>query len=335
MKAKDFIVKPTSIPDIERIPFGVFSLDALTGGGIPVGKISIFEGNKSSGKTTIALKVIGNFLRKYKNKQVLYLDLEESFDKDWASNFINKKDLDRILVINDMLYAEQIIDIVVELLKDDELDIGMILLDSVANLIPITDANKSAVDDTVGTLARVLNKFFRKVLPIKSMYKRQGRDLTLLLINQLRVKIGAAAFTSGYTKPGGAYQDFLAHLDIRFYNLGNETLEGIVVRTKHQFRIEKSKLKNAVQQMKGEFKLVLVDHTGHKVGETIDLPYIINSAKKYGALVRDGSKWYWLGMEFKSKKDIEDALVSDKKLYDKLYWDTVKLVSEKKLEELQ
>ncbi len=302
---------------VKRIPSGVFSFDVLTGGGIPVGKVTIFEGNKSSGKTTHSLRIIGNYLAEFENKKVLYVDFENSFDAEWTSRFVEDSDMDRILLI-EPLYAEEGIDAIVDILNNDK-DVGMLFVDSLANMIPIADAEKSAYEDTVGAQAKVINKMFRKILPIMSSMRREDRELTVLLINQQRVKIGATAFTSGTTKPGGVYQDFIASLDIKFSYIGNVESKSVTIKTKHQFKVEKSKIARAVPYRKGEFSIVLVEHNGLSVGQSDDYTTVINSAKRCGVLERDGNKWKFGENVFKTLAEVEDAVRNDEAFYITLY----------------
>jgi len=306
----------------KRIPSGVFSFDVLTGGGLPENKITIFWGSKSSGKTTMALKIIGNYLQMFKDKEVLYVDLEDSFDKEWASRFIEDEDFDRVLLIRP-LYAEEAIDAMVDILNSDEYNIGFLMIDSLANMVPIADFEKSASEDTVGMQARVINKMIRKLLPIKSAMNKEGKTLTCIFINQVRSKIGARAFTPDSTKPGGHYQDFVAHMIIRFYAVENVTKGDVTIKVKHQFKIEKAKVNNAIQGRKGAFSLVLVDHEGMEIGQTDDYNIILNSAKKFKVLERIGNKWKFNENVFTTQADVLTRMREDIKFYVELYETTM------------
>jgi len=306
------------VSNIGRIPSGVFAFDVLTGGGIPINKISIFEGNKASGKTTMSYKIIANFLEMYPDKQVLYADFEHSFDKEWISVFINESALNRVLVITPT-YAEEGIDIIQNILTDENFNIGFLFIDSVAAMIPIADGESSAMDNFVGLFAKTYNKLLRKILISITAYSKVNKTLTTLLINQLRVKIGAAAFTPTSVKAGGVFQEFVNHLDVRFFYIEDIVRNSIPIKRKHQLRIEKAKLKNAYEHSKGEFSIVKVPHDNLKIGQSDDANTILVYAKKYNVITRNGNKWVIFGEEFKNQGEILLKMANSPDFYKMLY----------------
>jgi len=321
-KASEF--KKETLP---RIPSNIFTFDALTGGGLPLWKFSIFHGNYSSGKTTVSLKIIGNFLQKYKDKQVAYIDFEDSFDKLWASNFIDQKDMDRLLVVTPD-YGEQGIDFTISLAKEPE--IGFIFVDSLAQMIPTTEAENSAFDDTVGLQAKLINKFIRRLLPIYSVAKREHRPLGCILINQERAKIGARVFGEQTQKAGGYFQNFVAGLDIKFYVKQKDT----ATETKPAkwvelgFKIEKSKVSGILPYRSGIFKIALVDdkENGIKTGDSLDTKVVADYAIKYNIITKEKGE-YNVGSGLRTIASVEEYFKTKPKEYYKCYNELVTLIS--------
>lgn len=296
-------------PDLPRIPSGVFIFDALTGGGVPLWKFSIFHGVKSSGKTTQGLRVIGNFLELYPDKQAIYVDFENSYDPDWAKNFIEEESMERMFVASPD-YGEEGVDLTVELAKQDE--VGFIFIDSLAMMIPTVEATNSALDDTMGLQAKLVNKMIRKLVPILSNAKKNNRPLTVLLINQLTSNMGATKFSSGVKKPCGYFQDFVNSLDVRFYLKEYKMKGDFPTAGVYSIKIEKGKVKGAIPNAKGEFKISLVNDGVSVVGEPLDAETILSYAKRTGVLERRGNSWGYGENVFKNLAEILDRLYQDR-----------------------
>ena len=242
---------------VPRIKSNCFMLDLLTGGGIPEGRITIFHGAKSSGKTSMALRVAGEYLRRYPRYSVVYMDFEQDFKWDWAKHFIS--DPKRFHLVQPD-YGEQGIDLMKEYAQCD--DIGLIINDSLAMMIPIRDAEISADADTVGLQAKLVSKMFRKLIPLMLIARKRGQLLTLLLINQTRVRIGTKTFAPQTYKPGGNMQDFVASLDIRFYMKEYKKIGNIPAKSVHRFLIEKNRV--GIPKRSGEYIMSLVAHNGDR-----------------------------------------------------------------------
>jgi len=310
---------PSSI--LPRIPSSIFVFDALTGGGLPLWKFSIFHGSYSSGKTAVSLKIMGNFLRKYPDKYIAYIDFEDSFDKQWVSNFVDEKDMDRILVVNPD-FGEQGVDYTVELAKQDE--VGFIFVDSLAEMIPTNDIDKSASDDTVGLQAKLINKLLRKLIPIVSIARKTERPLACILINQERAKVGARVFGAQTQKAGGYFQEFVAGLDIRFYRKSkdeaNETKASKWIEI--GFKIEKSKITGILPYRSGAFRMSLLGN----VGEVNNAKPVAIYGIKYGLIKKEG-KYYSVGKDITTKDGVIEYFSTYPKEYFEVYDKLVEIIS--------
>ncbi len=306
---------------VPRIKTDIFSLDLLTGGGLPKDRIVIIWGNKSSGKTTLMLKTIGKFLENNKDEVVLYADLEHSYDPIWASNFIAKEDMCRLHIIQPD-YGELAIDMIMKYSQSD--DLGMIVVDSIAMLIPTKEAEGDAGDQNIGLQARLVNKFFRKIIPVISQKKRLlNKHLGVFLINQPRVKFGGHAFGAQTMKVGGMMQDLVNSLDIHMYTKEYKKVKGIPAKVVHTFTIEKNKL--GLAKRSGEYIMALEDHDNFKTGDIDDFKIVTSYAKRCGILKKEGTKWIAGSKEFTSLLAVSNFLEENKEAFQKVKEKTLQL----------
>lgn len=177
----------------------VDSDDKFTSGGFPLGKLCLFYGNEGSGKSSLAYRIVGSAQRMGYN--CAWVDTEHSFSDQLAevngvdksklfySNLINTEDPDKIAT------AENIMDMIIGACGSKK--INVIVLDSVANLVPERVMENGADKDTVAELARVLSKTLGKLLSFSA-----SNNVLVIFINQLREKIGVM-FGNPDTMPGG------------------------------------------------------------------------------------------------------------------------------------
>ncbi len=197
---------------VERIPSGVFTFDMQSGGGIPQNRLIILHGPKSSGKTTFSLRMAGQQQRMFKDDSVLFADFEHTYDHNWAKHLV--PDFGRFHLIQPD-YGEQGIDWIADFAKTD--DLGMIIVDSIAMMIPTAEAEGEAGDAYVGKLSQLTNRMQRILLPLMSRRRRLKRPLTLIFINQERAKFGGKSFQPTTSQPGGFMQGFVASMMVKFY----------------------------------------------------------------------------------------------------------------------
>lgn len=195
----------TATLDVEAISTGCLSLDMALGvGGVPKGRVVEIFGPEASGKTTLALHIVAECQKN--GGQAAFIDAENALDPEYAKNLgCNADDL----LVSQPDSAEQALDILQKLLETAALDV--IVIDSVAALVPIKELEGQIGDVTVGLQARLMSQALRKLSgPINKS------RTCVVFINQIREKIGVM-FGSPETTPGGRALKFYAsvRLDIR------------------------------------------------------------------------------------------------------------------------
>ena len=195
----------TATLDVEAISTGCLSLDMALGvGGVPKGRIIEVFGPESSGKTTLALHIVAECQKN--GGKAAFIDAENALDPEYAKNLgCNAEDL----LVSQPDSGEQALDILQKLLETAALDV--IVIDSVAALVPKAELDGQIGDVTVGLQARLMSQALRKLSgPINKS------RTCVVFINQIREKIGVM-FGSPETTPGGRALKFYSsvRLDIR------------------------------------------------------------------------------------------------------------------------
>jgi recombination protein RecA len=184
--------------EIEVIPTGSIALDKALGiGGIPRGRIIEIYGNESSGKTTVALQMIAQCQKL--NGRTAYIDLEHALDKKFCET--NGIDTSKML-LSQPETGEQTFSIIEALIKTDMID--LIVVDSVAAMVPQAEIDGEFEDQTMGLHARIMSKGMRIIQNLIDKHKT-----TIVFINQLREKIGVVYGNNEITTGGRA---------LRFYS---------------------------------------------------------------------------------------------------------------------
>jgi len=191
--------------NIETIPTGSISLDIALGlGGIPKGRIIEVYGPESSGKTTVALHMVAEVQKR--GGIAGFIDAEHALDPVYASNI--GVDIDN-LYISQPDYGEQALEITETMVRSGAVDI--IIVDSVAALVPKAEIDGEMSDVQVGLQARLMSKALRKLTAVISK-----SNCTVIFINQLREKVGVM-FGNPETTTGGRALKFYSsiRLDVR------------------------------------------------------------------------------------------------------------------------
>ncbi len=261
--------------DIPVISTGSISLDAAIGvGGVPKGRITEIFGPESSGKTTLALSIIAEAQKQ--GGVAAFIDAEHALDLNYAEKLgVNTKDV----LVSQPDYGEQALEIADILVRSGGVDI--IVVDSVAALVPKAEIEGEMGDTNIGLQARLMSKALRK---LTAMISRT--NIVLIFINQIRMKINTFGFgTNPETTTGGNALKFYAslRLDIRKIATLKKGAETIGSRT----RVKVVKNKVAPPFKIAEFDIIYGKGI-NKTGEIIDLALENKFIKRVGA-------WYSYG----------------------------------------
>lgn len=267
---------------IEGIPTGSLSLDiALGGQGIPKGRIIEIYGPESSGKTTLALHVVSQAQKD--GGIAAFIDAEHALDPSWAKKL--GVDLETLLV-SQPSHGEEAMHITEMLVKSNAVDI--IVVDSVAALVPKKELDGEIGDSHVGLQARLMSQSMRKLTGAIAKSKT-----SVIFINQIREKIGVM-FGSPETTPGGRALKFYCSCRIDVRRIGQlkdgEEVVGQRVRTK----IVKNKV--APPFRIAEFDMMHKDGISYE-GDILDLGVEQKIVTRSGAWFRYGEMQLGQGKE--------------------------------------
>jgi len=285
------------INNIEAIPTGALSLDHALGiGGVPRGRVTEIYGPESSGKTTLCLHIIAEAQKK--GGLAAFIDAEHALDVNYAKRLgVDTQNL----LISQPDFGEQALEITDTLVRSNALDV--IVIDSVAALVPRSEIEGEMGDATMAVQARLMSQALRKLTGAISKSKT-----SLIFINQLRSKIGVM-FGSPETTTGGNALKFYAsvRLDIRRIAAIKDGTDVIGNRTK--VKIVKSKVAPPFKQV--EFD-ILYNEGISKTGDLIDLGVDQGLVKKSGA-------WFTFGDDrFQGREQFRAKLNEDTKMYEQL-----------------
>ena len=285
--------------DVDVIPSGSICLDAALGiGGYPKGRIIEIYGPESSGKTTLALSAIAEAQKK--GGQAAFVDAEHAIDPVYASRLgVNIDEL----ILSQPDNGEQALEIVEMLASSEAVDI--IVVDSVAALVPQVELEGGMSDSNVGAHARLMSKAMRKLAGVLSK-----SNCTVIFINQLREKVGVMYGNPEVTTGGRALKFYASiRIDIRKAEAikDGDKILGNTVNIKV--------VKNKVAPPFKSCKVDLIFGEGFsKIGEVLDLAIENNLAKKSGSWFeilgeragqgRDAAKQYLV-----DHQDVYEALV--------------------------
>jgi RecA protein len=285
--------------DIDVIPSGSICLDAALGiGGYPKGRIIEIYGPESSGKTTLALTAIAECQKK--GGQAAFVDAEHAIDPVYASKLgVNIDEL----ILSQPDNGEQALEIVDMLAGSEAVDI--IVVDSVAALVPQAELEGGMADSNVGAHARLMSKAMRKIAGVLNK-----SNCTVIFINQLREKVGVMYGNPEVTTGGRALKFYASiRIDIRKAEAIKEG-DKIIGNT-----VNIKVVKNKVAPPFKSCKVDLIFGEGFsKIGEVLDLAIENDLAKKSGSWFeilgeragqgRDAAKQYLV-----DHQDVYEALV--------------------------
>ena len=268
--------------DVQGISTGALSLDiALGGHGIPRGRITEIFGNEASGKTTIALHAVASAQKK--GGVAAFIDAEHALDPGWAKRIgVNLESL----LVSQPSCAEEALKIAEMLIKSNAVDI--IVIDSVAALVPRAEVEGEIGDSHMGLQARLMSQALRILNPTISRTKT-----SMVFINQIRLKIGMV-FGNPETTSGGLAMKFYSSVRMESRKVttikeGDETV-GARIRV----RVVKNKVAPPFRQ--AEFDL-MHDFGISREGDLLDLSIDEKIVDKSGAWINYGDMRLGQGRE--------------------------------------
>jgi recombination protein RecA len=275
--------------DVETIPTGSISLDLALGGGIPKGRVIEIYGPESSGKTTVCLHAVAEVQRS--GGTAAYVDAEHALDPAYAKRI--GVDTDNLL-LSQPDSGEQALEVVETLVRSNAVDI--IVVDSVAALVPQAEIEGDMGDAHMGLQARLMSQALRKLTGVINKTK-----CTVIFVNQLRMKIGVM-FGNPETTTGGNALKFYAsvRMDIRRIS---QIKQGDKVIGNH-VRVKVVKNKVAPPFREAEFD-IMYNQGISREGDVIDLAATNEIVQKSGA-------WY----EYKGEKIAQGREAAKKYLHD-------------------
>jgi len=295
-------------PSLSGISTGSLSLDLALGGfGVPHGRIIEIFGPESSGKTTLTLHIVANAQKA--GGVAAFIDAEHALDPSWAKRL--GVDLESLLV-SQPGSGEEAMQITEMLVKSNAIDI--IVVDSVAALVPEKELKGEIGDSHVGLQARLMSQALRKLTGIVAKSKT-----CVIFINQLREKIGVM-FGSPETTPGGRALKFYCSCRIDVRRIGQVKEGEAIIGQRVRAKVVKNKV--APPFRAAEFDMMHSSGISYE-GDILDLAVTQKIVTKSGAWFKYGDEQLGQGRE-KTKQHLKE----NPKFLEKLRAEIVKAVHE-------
>lgn len=296
--------KDLKFTDVERITSGSLFLDYCLGvnlkdkkAGFPMGRIVELFGPPSSGKSLISMKTVAEAQKN--GMTCAYIDCENSYDKDFAA--LLGVDNSKLLLSRESM-GEDVIEIVAEMLRTKQVDV--IVIDSVASMIPKTELEDDVEKAQMALAARMMGKAMRKLTAL-------NEKTLLIFINQLRMAPGVIHGNPEYT-PGGKSLGFFASIRVAIrrgdWIEDEKTKEKLGQNIK--FKVEKNK--TAPPMREGYMRFIYGNGQIDKIDEIISLGLLNSKIERKGA-------YFYIGEEgYQGREALEEALRTKPELFNKL-----------------
>ena len=300
--------------NVEVISTGSINLDAALGqGGVPRGRIVEIYGAESSGKTTIALHIAAEAQKE--GGIVAFIDAEHALDPVYAKAL--GVDIDELL-ISQPEYGEQAMEIADMLVRSGAVD--LIVVDSVAALVPKTEIDGEMSDQQMGLQARLMSKALRKLTATLNKSKT-----TMIFINQIRDKIGGFGFGPQTTTTGGKALKFYASVRMEVKRVGQVKQGDEVIGNETLVKITKNKIAPPFKEASFQ---IMYGKGISRVGEILDMALDNDIVSKSGA-------WFSFGdiRLGQGKENVKARLENEPELLEKIEEEVRKILNKGKEEE--
>jgi recombination protein RecA len=266
------IIKMSEVvnPDVQSISSGSLAVDIATGiGGFPTGRVVEIYGPESSGKTSLTLAAIASSQKE--GGIAAFVDAEHAFDPNFASRFGVQVD---DLYVSQPNNGEEALDIVDNLVRSNAFDV--IVIDSVAALVPKSEIEGNMGDSSMGVQARLMSQALRKLTGVISKSKT-----VVIFINQIRLKIGVM-FGNPETTTGGQALKFYASQRFDVRKIGKLTANGVDVGVRIKVKVVKNKVA-------APFKVAEYDLMFNEPGVISLAGEVIDHGQEFGVVVKTGN----------------------------------------------